>query len=419
MREVRLNWLSPIGDDTILKFRLSSPAGGWFPVLQELHWFITNSNVHYAHLCLSPHLKRVSIYLSWSWANSNALHDLLPAVASTISALPTSALQSMSLDLENNRDVPRAYFEDTFSPAVLRCGPSLTKFIFPAPLSDLAMNHLIRLPHLRILRIGCPPPTYSAPSLPLVFPSLTEFTLGKGVASGWLSLFKRLEHPISTTQGLTSLSKVKESLESLRVEDLPTPIIDSSFTSPIRMFHNLVTLHLGAHCHDKGSEGKCAFKLNNVDVTNLAMALPRLKSLFFGYPCRDNTCPTTVACLLHISVYCVELKALSIHFSTGDVVGDFKSISEDPQFRELRSLPRCTLAGFGVGEIPLDLDEFGVETVVKGMVDIFPSLQSCQGYGGTWVEVSRRIKERTRNVVGECYLSLPFHLIHSWTGVHN
>jgi len=54
MREVRLNWLSPIGDDTVLKFRLNSPPGGWFPALQELHWFITRSNIHYADLCSSP-----------------------------------------------------------------------------------------------------------------------------------------------------------------------------------------------------------------------------------------------------------------------------------------------------------------------------------------------------------------------------
>jgi len=133
----------------------------------------------------------------------------------------------------------------------------------------------------------------------------------------------------------------------------------------------------------------------------------RLESLFFGYPCRDNTCPTTVACLLPISVYCVKLKALRIHFSTVDVVEDFKSISEDPHFRELRSLPRCTLAGLGVGEIPLVLDESGVETVAKGMVDIFPSLQSCRGFGGTWFEVSRRIEECTGNAVGEYYLTLP------------
>ena len=38
--KVRLNWLSPIGDDTIIKFRLNSPACGWFPVLHELCWSI-------------------------------------------------------------------------------------------------------------------------------------------------------------------------------------------------------------------------------------------------------------------------------------------------------------------------------------------------------------------------------------------
>ena len=264
MRKLHLNWFSPIEDDAILKFRLNSPASGWFPALQELRWFITRSNILYADLCSSPDLKKVSIYSSWF--NSEVPHDLLPATASIISALPTSVLQSISADFDHHREVPWAYFEDAFSSAVLRCGPSLTDFATPIPLSDAAMNHLIRLPHLRTWRIEHPPPNYSASSLPLGFPPLTEFTLGKGVVYEWLSLFERLE---DVTQGATPLYKVKESLESLHVEGLPSPIIDSSLTSPIRMFHNLVSLDLGAHCH-----GQCSFKLNNSDVTDLAMALP-------------------------------------------------------------------------------------------------------------------------------------------------
>ena len=221
-----------------------------------------------------------------------------------------------------------------------------------------------------------------------------------------------MEDSVPAAQGVTPLSKVKESLESLRVEDHPAPIIDSSFASPIQMFHNLVTLNVNACCND-GREGNCTFKLNDGNVSDLAMALPRLETLFLGRPCSENTCPTTVACLLPISVHCVKLKVLKIHFNTTDVVRDFKGISEDPKFLELRLLPRCTLAGFGVGDTPLALDEFDVETVVKGMVDIFPSLRTCGGSGGTWGEVNRRINERVGNAVGECCLALPFHLIHS------
>ena len=404
MRKLHLNWFSPIEDDAILKFRLNSPASGWFPALQELRWFITRSNILYADLCSSPDLKKVSIYSSWF--NSEVPHDLLPAAASIISALPTSVLQSISADFDHHREVPWAYFEDAFSSAVLRCGPSLSDFATPIPLSDAAMNHLIRLPHLRTWRIEHPPPNYSASSLPLGFPPLTEFTLGKGVAYEWLSLLKRLE---DATQGVTPLYKVKESLKSLDVEGFPSPIIDPSLTSPIRMFYSLVSLDLGAHCHDEGSPGQCSFKLNNSDITDLAMALPRLESLLLGRPCFENVCPTTVACLLQISVYCVKLKVLEIHFNTANIIEDLKGVSEDPQLWELRSLPRCTLTHLDVAQIPLAPDELGFETVAIGMVDIFPSLQSCQGYGFGWREVHKIINERAGNIVSECWL--PYTLV--------
>ena len=68
------------------------------------------------------------------------------------------------------------------------------------------------------------------------------------------------------------------------------------------------------------------------------------------------------------------------------------------------------------GRAPLALNELGFGTVAIGMVDIFPSLQSCQGYGIAWGEINRRINERAENIVGECCLTLLFRLIHSWTG---
>jgi len=401
MRELHLDLLSALADDTILKLRLNSPAGGWFPALQELDWWITESNVRCADLCFSPHLRKVSIHVPWSWSNSRVPHDILP-VAASISALPTSALQSISVEFDSRREVHWADFKDAFSSAVLRCGPSLTKFTSPIPLSDAAINHLIQLPHLRTWRVDHPPPKYSASSLPIVFPSLTEFTMGKGITHEWFSLFKRLEGPVSTTQGMTPLSSVKRSLRSLRVENFPSPIINSSFTSPIQMFYNLVSLNVEVRCHDEYGGGQCGFKLNNGDVTDLAMSLPRLESLLLGRPCFENACTTTVACLLQISVYCAKLRELGIHFNTADIVEDFKGISEDPKLREVRSLPRCTLPYFGTGRAPLAFDELGLETVAKGMVDIFPSLKACHGFESTWDEVNNRISEHTRNAVCEC-----------------
>ena len=392
MRKLHLGWFWALRDDTLLKFRLNLPAGGWFPALQELHWCIAESNIPSADLCFSPDLKRVSFSL-WLRDNSGVPHKLLPAAASIIFALPTSALQSILIDPDPYPEIPWAVcLNDAFSSAVLRCGPSLTEFTSPILLSDAAINHLIRLPRLRTLWIECPPPNYSASSLPLVFPPLVEFTLGGGAVHGWLSLFKRLGYPDSTTQIVKPLSRVKESLRSLNIEIFPSPVINSSFTSPIQIFYNLVSLNVKVRCHDESRVGQCGFKLNNGDITHLAMALSRLESLLLGHPCFENICPATVVCLLSVFVFCTKLGVLEIHFNTANITEDFKSISEDPQLRELQSLPRSTLTHLHVGQIPLALDELGSDTVTNGMVDIFPSLQSCQGYGITWGKVNRGVK---------------------------
>ena len=213
-----------------------------------------------------------------------------------------------------------------------------------APLSDASVNHLIQLLHLRIWHIEGPPPNYSTSSLPLVFPPLTESTLGEGAARGWLSFLGHLEGNASTMQGVTPLSRVKDSLTSLNINDFSYPIIDVSFTTPIQIFRNLVQLWVGVYCPGGEEGGQCTFRLDGDEVAKLAMPLPQLKSLSLGIPCPKNICATTVASLLPISVHCIELEDLAIHFNTTSIVDDFGNISKDPKFRELRSLPRCTLS---------------------------------------------------------------------------
>ena len=144
--------------------------------------------------------------------------------------------------------MPWSYFKDSLSSVVLRCGPSLMEFTSTVPLSDTAVNHLIQLPHLRAWSIGVPPPTYSVPSLPLIFPPLTESALWGDAVSGWLPFFRRLEHEGSAAQGVAPLSMVKGSLESLEIEQFPDPIIDTSFVFTIQTFRNLVNLNVTAKC---------------------------------------------------------------------------------------------------------------------------------------------------------------------------
>ena len=394
MHQVDVNDESILSKDTFHKLRANSPASGWFPALQDLSWCITRSNLPHVDLFFSPHLKTISISMPWAWRNSNIPHDALPAIASIISALPVSALQVLIVDVDR-RMRPSQYFKDPLSSVVLRCGPSLVEFTSTIPLSEAAVDHLIRLPHLSIWHIEGPPPSYTASSLPLAFPPLTGLTLGEGAEHGWISLLKRLEDGGSTVQGVTPLSKVKKSLKHLIIEYLPVPIIDISFTSPIQIFQNLVDLNVDACCGDEHN-GKCTFKLNNNDVTVFAMALPRLEYFLLEPGCFQNTCATTVACLLPISVHCLKLQQLEIHFNTTNIVDDLRTISEDPKYQELRSLPRCSLNHLDTWRTPLTLDEPDFEIVANGMIDIFPSLEGCAGWGefeGTWHGLSNRIAE--------------------------
>ena len=382
MREVNSDDWFVLEEGTLLKLRLNSPAGGWFPALQKLRWIFTESNLPYADLFFSPQLRK--IYINTALVEGTRVpRDILPTVASAIATLPTSTLQSLRVEV--GRDGPRTHFKDSFSSLVLRCGPSLTKFTRPAPLSDAAINHLVHLPHLCCWGINDPPPNYSAPSLPLPlsFPPLTQFVLGGGAGRGWISLLARL------AAGVTPLSKTRESLETLNIAGLPNPIIDVSFVSPIQMFHNLAFLNVVASCYDD----RCAFELNNDNVAELAKALPHLSFLCLGHPCSKSTCATTIACLLPISCCCLELESLEIHFNTAKIVEDFKSVSTDPQFERLRSLPKCSLSRLELWQAPLALDEHGIETVANGMVIVFPLLECCIGLGKVWGEVSSRISE--------------------------
>ena len=382
MCHVCLDGRSTLGEEAYRKLRLNAPVGGWFPALEGLIWDITRSNLPHLGLFSSPNLKSISI--SMAWGDSEVPQSSLQVIASTISSLPTSALQLLSVKIHDHR-ISRTYFKDSLSSVVLRCGPSLTEFSSWTPLSDPATNHLIHLPYLCTWYTLYPPPDYSASSPPLFFPPLIKLTIGYGASRGWLSLFKRLGARVSSAQSATPLARVRESLRTLDIAAFPDPIIDSSFTSVIQTFRNLAYLIVAVVC----CNGQCVFNLNNDDVAELAMALPRLEFLLLGYPCDKNTCATTVACLLPLSVRCARLQSLWIHFNTMNIVDDIKTISEDPRFQRLRSLRKCALSCLNVHKLPLTLDGSELETLARGMTDIFPNLECCDG----WDEFNSKLAE--------------------------
>ena len=397
MHRIEVDEWRVLGEDSVRKFRSNSPAGGWFPALQVLHWTIAESNLHYADLFLSRHLTDIFISPSSFWFKAGIPHDVLPAVASTIYTFPTSALRSLRIHSMK----PQEGLHGPLSSVVLRCGPSLTKFDSMIPLSDAATTHLFRLPHLHTWRTKGPPPDFPPSSLPLVFPSLVELALCDRSACGWLSLLERSEQTVPTTQGS---SGVRESLRSLIIR-IPPAGIDGSLLSKIRILRNLVYLSIQFCC----SNGRCGFKLNNDDVAKLAMELPQIETLVLGYTCGENTCATTVACFLPISACCVKLQYLRIHFSTTNIIDDLKNVFEDPRFQELSSLPRCALTRLDADHVPLSFEEAGLETVARGLVDLFPSLERCLGYG-SWGKISEIIGKLRGALLISCNLTYPLHL---------
>ena len=116
--------LSVFGDDTLRQLCLNSPVTGkWFLALRNLTWCITKYSFPYADLFFSPHLEIVFILVSSVWRFSDIPRAILPAVTSTISAIPGSALQCLHISMSYRR-VPWEHFKESLSSVVLRCGPS-------------------------------------------------------------------------------------------------------------------------------------------------------------------------------------------------------------------------------------------------------------------------------------------------------
>jgi len=157
-----------------------------------------------------------------------------------------------------------------------------------------------------------------------------------------------------------------------------TPV-DSALLSCASSFRNLVTLYVrSSYC---GIVGVCAFGLTDDDVENLAVALPSLETLQLGKVCGFNSCRTTASSLLSISIHCLGLMHLRIHFNTQTIAGDIQRLLDEGSGRDK---PRCKLQNLWVGGLPLRVYKEDIGTVAMGFADIFPCLEDLPSYGGDW-----------------------------------
>lgn len=373
-------------DDTFNHILTGSPDGFVCPTLHHLTCYLTGDSVRFISHFLSPHLTHLTIRLRlFDIFSGDPSQNLGPALR----ILQTSRLQEVFIDLgQDGTD----HIRDEVASMIQRCGHLLRVLSVPVPLGEAETHHIMGLENLRVWDRVCSPPPTAFP-VSTTFPPLQALGLSNVGAYGWIPWLTQRERDISDTyDGSVEYAGLRSTLARLNFQE-PVPI-SATFISPLFFFPNLVDLYIRSNCF--GAVG-CVFSLTNQDVVQLSAALPRLEQLDFGAPCHWNACRTTISCFLALSVRCKGLSKLKIHFNTTNLAGDIRSLSEDPNFHELRSLPtRCLLQFFSAGRLPLPpgISNDDITTIATGLIDIFPSLRVIISRGGSgWDQLHARVCE--------------------------
>ena len=358
-----------------------SPNRVLCPGLRELTWLARGYPLN--RVFLSPHLTRFHFRLPSFWGHLP--DEILSNLAPVIAELPASSLQSLRIDTPVWYLPTSTSLRPAVSSAVLRCGPSLADLSAPTPLSDAAVQHIMRLPNLTTWRAWNGPPMVSVSSLSDAFPRLEIIDLHVEASLKWLPLFEEVAHQSSPEQGahLRSYCGPGKRLTELRL--WVEVSVDTSLISPIMILHGLAVIKMRSSCR---STGGCTFGLTDSDIARFATALPNLEDVSFEQVCPANSCQTTVSSLLILSTRCKNLKWLEIHFNTTNLRDNLESMAQNPGLRDSYGLPRCQLTRLLVSYAPLPIEEGDYGPVLAGFLDIFPLLNEISGETESWDKLS-------------------------------
>ena len=229
--------------DTFLRLSRSSAGEVLFPRLERLCYHIEETDVppSHFHLFFPPRLKIFALYRV-----SSVPSDQVAVLVHIISFL-TNSLHGLTLKFYGQRREP--LLEDAMSSFVCRHGSLLRHFGSDIPLSEAATHHLMQLPNLRFW-VATQKPPRTLP--PVAFPSLESLHL-QSAALPWLHLLA--SHKNNDIQSGFSPPTSRANLrETLKFLDCPRgTVIDSTFSSSVANFWNLVGLRVGECC--SGTEG--------------------------------------------------------------------------------------------------------------------------------------------------------------------
>lgn len=374
MRLLNLDSDESFTGDTFSQLSCNSPGGVLCPKLEHLLWDVGEADIppEIFRLFLSPNLESVSLYD----VSSLVPLDQLEPLAQMISLLPTS-LRNLVLIWGDTGE----FFQDAISSFVHQRGSSLRGLYANISLPETAIHHLMQLPNLRQWTIYQGPPRVIPTS---IFPSLEDLRLREPVALPWLHILA--SHGKGTAHATAaSHANIRETLKSLHCPSGTT--IESTLLYSVIKFQNLTKLYMDTYCFNAGS---CIFLLTDGDMENLAAALPRLESLRLGRPCRFNSCNTTIASLLSLSVRCLGLTDLETHFNTQAIVSDIRHLLDEGVGHDKA---KCMVSELSVGKLPPIVCKEDVENVAMGLKVIFPRLRKVWDEDGILSPLTYEIED--------------------------
>ena len=354
------------------------------PNLRTIRWgYHSWDLLPFLRLFLNPELTDVGIQFP-----TNDPHIYRPAV---ISLIPTKDLTHLRLGFMWDHD---PLYMDALYSLLDQASESLRAVRLLGELSMAIVEKLIQLPNLRHLEVHMPGSCISPPTV--VFPSLETLSVSYAEGSTWLHIFRNIPNPVlrelsviywgSSREYLQTLgsflidANLHHTLTSVECRYMEAIPLAEAELRPFLSFKGLTKLKLPSSCGRK----RCTFRLDDATIFELAVALPRLKSLGLGStPCDAPPSGVTIRSLVTLSTNCVDLDFLRLHF-------DVKTITSRDTYRNFRAQKfTCKLRTLDVGLLPLPRNHDDILLVTFAILHIFPCLEAISTASQDWDQVKR------------------------------
>jgi len=364
---------------------------------RELNWWLNETDFELLPNFISPGLTKIVITTNAfarsgetveSWGE-DLPDEVAPVMRSAIKLLPPS-LHVLRIQLGIWLET---HLTEEISAFVLRCGEALRELNTNSVMSSQAIVHLMKLPNLldwtteqgppqvtELIRHGVPDGATS------LLPSLKVLRLRGEAALEWLSLLadakSRTPPWVVAGDGLAAVTYYH-----------PSSPIDSSLISRLLPLTELVKVKINMECLFR----PCVSRFTDQDVERLTIALPKLKVLVLGgWPCDSDTCSTTIRSLYFLSIHCMKLKFLNIHFRTANLRTDMLDLLRYAYSQNLHSKPRCALKTLVTQQMPLGLLGYDIALIPMGMLIMFPSLAKFVSKSPVWSRLERLVNHLGR-----------------------